>query len=101
VVPITIGGGMALVGKNVGFMDMLMMINATWLPIFNSSATLILLPPYRRLLVRLLTTGGFFLDAKTHPFMVNTSKDPVRRYRPWENYSDQRHSIVEGFNQHN
>jgi hypothetical protein len=101
IIPITVNVIATLLHIDTGNLTPFLMLSSTWLPVFNSVATLVLLAPYRRLLIRFLTSGSFSKGSRIHPFMVNTSKDPARGYKPWENYIDQGHSIAEVMDRRN
>lgn len=62
-----------------------------WLPVLNTFATLIFLPPYRNVIIRFLTTGRFALENKINissvatingnPTLPNTSGNQSREQR--------------------
>jgi hypothetical protein len=82
---------------DTGHLGSFLIIAISWLPVLNSFATLVLLPPYWKLVVRFLTTGRFSVDKKIHALPVNTSKDPVKKYRPWGRYKEQSYVVEKSY----
>lgn len=91
VLPCVIGCGFTLLLINSGYLGSILMIALSWLPVLNSFATLVLLPPYRTLVIRFLTTGKLTLNKKIHASVMSSSKDSSVNYKPWDSLKDQRY----------
>jgi hypothetical protein len=66
----------------------------SWLPVLNPIATISLVPFYRNLVLRFLSTGSFSKSEKVHAVEVLVlSTDSVKGYKPCERFKDQMYKV--------